>query len=332
MSLKAKAQFYRQLARLIGSGFHLDRSVELLLSQNPTPAVRQFLERVKTGLIRGGGLATALEEASATALEVQMLRAGERTGRLDDSCTHLAEAFEAEASSQAAARSALIYPLILANAGALVPVLSNYLTASLTGTTFSLGRAMATRLVILWLLTAVTWWVWRTIRAKVSSSVLADRLARSIPWAGKVRDHWTLGRFCQVFHAALSAGIRVADVTRMAGSAAQSKLMEVASERAASVVDAGEPLSEALEAGGSSAFPKVFVDSIHAAEAAGTVDLEMKRWSQTETEFAIGAQKRAAEMLPKVLYFSVVAYVGWSIISFFASYYGQILKMSTGGL
>jgi type II secretory pathway component PulF len=326
MSPASKAHFYRQLAKLIRSGFHLDRSVELLLSQQNDSATRTFLVLIKTGLTRGGGLTEALSDTPASTLEKAMVRAGEFSGQLEATCTHLAELFEAEATSQKAVRSALIYPLFLAHAGVLVPVLSDYLSSALTGHTYSPLHSVFIRLGVLWALMIGGWWLWRTLRTRAEDSSTADRVVRAIPWAGAVRAHWTLGRFCHVFYSTLSAGIRVADCMRMSGAAARSGLLSEASDKAALEVDQGQTLATALEKGGD-AFPKVFVDSVHAAEAAGSVDLEMQRWATVETEFAISAQKKATEMLPKVLYFGVIIYVAWAIIDFFGAYYGQIMKM-----
>jgi type II secretory pathway component PulF len=110
----------------------------------------------------------------------------------------------------------------------------------------------------------------------------------------------------------------------MAGDASQSASIKAGAGVAAQIIDGGDTLAAGLRASG--AFPKLFTDSIQAAEMAGSLDVELGRWARLETDYAISAQKRAAEVLPKLAYILVVLWIGWEIISFFASYFGQITK------
>ncbi len=331
MSAKSKAQFYRQLSQLVGSGFHLDKAVDLLLSQSPAADSRALLTAVQSGLATGSNLSSALEvhaKSITSPLERALVSTGERSGRLAEALDHLAAYFDTEDRSRSAARSALIYPIFLAHAGAAVPLLTEYLNAAIAGRTFAFGPAIVFRLLVLWALLLGGWWIWAQLAAASATSATADRLLRRLPWVGKVRSHWVLGRFCQVFHSALLAAISISESLRMAGGSSQSAVTQAGAESAAAAVESGDTLAKAMAQ--TTAWPKVFSDSVHAAEAAGRLDVEMERWAKSETEFAIAAQRHVAEILPKVLYFFVVAYVGWSIIGFFASYFGQISRIGKG--
>ena len=328
MSPKSKAHLYRQLGQLVGTGYHLDRGVDLLLGQRPDAAAAHLLTAVKKGLADGHGLTGSLERyagTSITDLEVSLISTGERSGRLAESCKHLADYFDTADRSRKAARSALIYPLLLAHAGAVVPALTDLVSSAISGEPKPMLPGIMMRLTMLWSAVGLLWIGWKYLAGSASNSTLADRLIRLIPWAGKVRDHWTLGRFCQVFHSALLAGISISESLRMAGRAAQSKIISAGAEHAASAVESGGTLAHSMADSG--AFEKIFTDSVNTAEVTGTLDVEMERWAASETDFAISTQRHAAEMLPKIAYFIVVIYVAWGIISFFASYYGKIAEM-----
>jgi len=327
MSAKAKAHLYRQLAQLIGSGFHLDRSLTLLLGQQPHASVKNLLRRLQSGLAVGQSLSTAAK-GCASPLEQAMLEAGERSGRLAETCAHLADSFEADHRAREAALSALLYPVILAHVGVLLPVLTAHFQASLSGGGIAFLPAVLTRWGTLWVVMLAAAGTWRWASKAAETSPALDQVLCFLPWIGKARSHWALARFCQVFHSTLHAAMHIAEGLRTAGAASRSGSLSHGAKAAARAVEDGLPLASGLAS--TNAFPKTFVDSIHAAEVAGTLDGEVLRWSRSETEFAISRQRRAAETLPKVAYLLVVLYVASGIIRFFLGYFGEITRIGGG--
>ncbi len=328
MSAKAKAHLYRQLAQLIGSGFHLDRSFALLLGQQPEHSVKNLLLQLQAGVAAGQSLSgAALRHISP--LEHAMLSAGERSGRLAEACVHLSDSFEADHRAREAAISALIYPVILAHVGVLLPLLTSHFQASLAGNSIAILPSLALRWGILWvgMLALALLWRWASKAAETSPAV--DGVLHFLPWIGKVRSHWALARFCQVFHSGLHAAMHIAEGLRTAGAASRSGSLRHGADSAARAVEGGQTLAAGLAS--TNAFGKTFVDSMHAAEEAGTLDAEVQRWAHSEKEFAISSQRRAAETLPKVAYLLVVLYVASGIIRFFLGYFGEITRMGGGG-
>jgi type II secretory pathway component PulF len=63
MKLSEKASLYRELAKLVGASFHLDRSLELLLGQQPSHARRTWLLGLQKGLAAGQSVAEAVQDA-----------------------------------------------------------------------------------------------------------------------------------------------------------------------------------------------------------------------------------------------------------------------------
>jgi len=51
--------------------------------------------------------------------------------------------------------------------------------------------------------------------------------------------------------------------------------------------------------------------------------------AQAETDLAVEAQKRAADWIPKVLYFAVLGYIATRIISFASDYFGTIMNFDS---
>ena len=319
-----KAMLYREMAKLIGADFHVDRAVALLLGQQPSGGKKMYLEGLQRGLEKGEGVAAALKAENAgliTELEIALVEAGESSGKLAQPFEHLARYFGAVDAGTRQAKSAMIYPLILAHLGLLLPAIPGVIL----GAEGSGIGGVLVKVVVLWGVIGIAGFAWRVLSKKAVSNAAVDAMLNRLPLMGPVRQHWALSRFAQVFHAGLLAAMRMTHITRMAGNASQSGTYREGAERAVIHIEDGAPIAEALRV--SQSFPRLFVDSIATAEEAGSVDREMLRWAQAEGELASEATQRAALWLPKVGYALVVLYVAWQIISTVQGIYAPMFEL-----
>ena len=108
-------QFTQQLATLLGAGQPLDRALQILLDLPESEKARSLLERVRD-VVRGGAtLSDALEaeRESFSRLYVNMVRAGEAGGSLEDTLRRLADYLERSRQLKSSVINALIYPAFL---------------------------------------------------------------------------------------------------------------------------------------------------------------------------------------------------------------------------
>lgn len=325
LSAADKATLFRELGKLITAGFHLDRSVALLLGQNPPPARRAFLDGLQRGLARGEGIASSIAQENAalvSGLDLSLITAGEASGRLAEPFEHLARYYEAVDAGLRQALGALIYPLILAHLGIVLPAVPELVAG---GEAAAILTGVLVRLGLFWVAIFIGWRLWLLASATALRSAEMDRWLGRLPWIGPVRRHWALARFTQVFHAGLLAAMRMTQITRMAGEAAQSGLLQAGAESAAARLELGDPLASSLRASG--AFPQLFTDSVATAEEAGSVDKEMARWAAAETELAAESMRRLALWLPKLGYTLVVLYVAWRIINMVLGIYQPLFDV-----
>jgi len=317
LSSKDKARLYHDLGTLLKSGFHLDRAIDLMLGQNPSAGRRAWLEGLREGLAGGSSVSEALQKkpSGSSRLEVGLLAAGERGGRLDEACAHLAEYFELRQQSVSKALGALVYPVIVVHFAMVVPDFSKVVTGGL-GAGFA---GIPLRLAVLWSLIAAVVAAAVMWSRAATRSVQADRMLGRVPLAGAVRRHWGLARFSQVMHISLLAALKVSEALRLAGGASQSAVLDEGARSAALKIEAGGNFSDSLrEAGG---FPFQFGNSMEMAEKSGTLDQELGRWALAEAQLAARAQERAAEWMPRIFYVLVVIYVAWRIIGMFTGYF-----------
>jgi type II secretory pathway component PulF len=326
MKLSQKALLYRELAKLVGASFHLDRSIQLLLNQRPAHARQTWLLGLQRGLAEGKGITESLRTHCAVftgTLELALIEAGERSGRLSDAFSHLARYFEAWDVAVHQALGAVMYPLVLAHLGIVLPELPALVMASMEGQNLSLWGVLMP-LAVLWLILLSSFLLWRWLSRRGADSAVIDEWLGRIPLIGGVRRHWALARFAQVFHACLLASMRMTECMQLAGAASHSGLLRRASKDAAQRIAAGETIAGAMA--DVHGFPLVFVHGTATAEEAGTLDHEMNRWAAAETIQANDAVQRAAQWLPKVGYGIVVLYVSYRILSMLGGYYGGMLK------
>ncbi len=115
----------RELATLIEAGLTLDRSLQVLIDLTP----EEHLVRVLTDLqqrVRGGAtFSSALDaqEGQFPRLYINMVKAGEAGGALDQVLDRLADYLERTAELRATVTSALVYPSILLFVAALSVIL-----------------------------------------------------------------------------------------------------------------------------------------------------------------------------------------------------------------
>jgi len=108
-------QFTQQLATLLGAGQPLDRALQILLELPESEKARRIIERIRDTVRGGAPLSEALEAEPSvfSRLYVNMVRAGEIGGSLDNTLARLANYLERSKALKESVINALIYPAIL---------------------------------------------------------------------------------------------------------------------------------------------------------------------------------------------------------------------------
>jgi len=108
-------QFTQQLATLLGAGQPLDRGLQILLELPESDKAKRMLERIRDTVRGGAPLSDALEAEHGifSRLYVNMVRAGEAGGSLDDTLRRLADYLERSRELKSSVINAMIYPAFL---------------------------------------------------------------------------------------------------------------------------------------------------------------------------------------------------------------------------
>ena len=113
------ASITRQLATLLRAGLPLVQALEALVEQMEKPAVRKTLSGVRNLVNEGAAFHEALAEYPAVfpAMYVQMCRAGETGGFLEQIMERLAGTLEKEVRIRGRIAAALVYPVVMTVVG-----------------------------------------------------------------------------------------------------------------------------------------------------------------------------------------------------------------------
>jgi type IV pilus assembly protein PilC len=109
------ADFCRQLGAMLSAGIMLIRAMNILAQRNLKPHIKKVYDEIILDLQRGSTLSEAMANRGRTFPEllVNMIRAGENTGKLDSTCEKMAVNYDKEHRLNKKVNQALVYPAIL---------------------------------------------------------------------------------------------------------------------------------------------------------------------------------------------------------------------------
>ncbi|KKK47610.1 hypothetical protein LCGC14_3153470, partial [marine sediment metagenome] len=107
--------FSRQFATMISSGLSLTKSLNILSEQTENPTLAEVLLRLQKDVEAGQSLSEALAAHPNVfnSLFINMVKAGETGGVLDEVLLRVAEHFEKDAALKSKIKSAMAYPMIM---------------------------------------------------------------------------------------------------------------------------------------------------------------------------------------------------------------------------
>lgn len=290
--------FTRQLSTMISAGVPLARSLAALQGEAANPYMREVLAGITKDVEGGISLGDAFSKYPDVFSDVyvNMVRAGEEGGILDDILKRLATQVEQDASMRKKIKSAMMYPVvilfvtIIAFFGIMlfiVPKLGGILT-SLGGpnaklpiytqvlldfSEFCTNRSVVPFLpnLILMLIVAgiAAFFGLRYIKTENGKYKFHGLLLR-IPVVKDIVLKVTIARFSRTFASLMGAGVSVLDALDVTGKALGNKVIEKELKEAAIEVKNGKPLSDPISK--SKHFPPIVAQMLLVGEETGQID------------------------------------------------------------
>ena len=321
LSLNQKKTLYRELGQLLRSGKPLPAALEILAGSS-SGSLRSFQKKLQKSLVAGDSVSEAFakQRPAIGEMEVSMLSAGGRSGRLMESCLALSSYFQSLAKARSAILQKCAYPLFIFHFGVLtlgaktmvVEGVPAYLKETLT--TLGLGYCFAAvPLALLWYLLILA-----------RSSSLVDQLLSAIPGTGTIRSSFALARFCATYDAQLNAGVNVLESLQTAAESSQSAVIIRRIAREMPALRSGSQVGEVLAK--TKVFPEWLVRAFRVAEETGGLDKELPQMAVELEAKALSRVETLSEWIPRLIYMAIMLFMGWKTVALYQGYADQVGK------
>jgi general secretion pathway protein F len=322
----------RQFATLVAAGVPLVDMLTVVIDQLESKRLGIVLRDVREKVTRGSSLANALalHPDYFSEMYVNMVRAGEASGRLASILASLATYGERRSMLKGRVTAALIYPAILALAGvAVVTFLVTRVVPKFAGLMEQAGKGLPLPTAMLmaasnlmrekfWLILAViaaavvVWQAllkWRKFRYGV------DNLKLRLPVIGQLLRKQLVSYFATTTATLLASGIRVSEALVIVRRVTENLVFASAIDALHTEIRAGRDIASTLKKGG--VFPPLVTYMIAVGEKSGRLE-EMLRMISTayEQEIDISLRKLVAVLEPVIVVVmsAVVAFIVVSIL------------------
>jgi len=338
--------FTRQLSAMVSAGVPLLRSLASLHDHTTSNALKSITGRVIKDVEGGEPLGDALAKYPNTFSDVyvNMVRAGEAAGILDEILKRLALQLEKSSAMRKKIKSAMTYPLVLVfiTVGAffglmmfVIPQIGKILT-DLGGPDAKLPPLTVAMLGISGFMT--TYW-YIVLPALIGGVVFLLRYIKTpkgkhifhsfvlkFPMTKSIVQKVAVARFARTFSALMGAGVAVLEAIRVTSHAVGNVIYEEALTDAAEAVKGGKTLSSIIEQ--NPLFPPIVAQMLSVGEETGQTDVVLVKvadFYEEEVDVAIEGISSIIEPVMIVFMGGMVGLIAASVMMPIANL-GQSIK------
>ena len=287
------ALFTRQLSVLVAAAIPLEEALRAVGKQNEKAHVQNLLMSVRSKVMEGHSLASALQQSGRLPdLYIATIAAGERSGHLDLILDQLADYTENRFAMQKKVQGAMIYPIILMLMSfAIVMGLMTYVVPDIVKTFDQSKGALPWITVVLMKASEFirVAWPFLLVFSVLGFALLGrflnttaghyafDRMTLKLPLLGKLSRGINAARFASTLSILTQSGVPLVDALKIGAAVSNNWVIRDAVNVAAERVTEGGNLASQLERCGY--FPPMMVQMIKSGEASGELDRMLERAS-----------------------------------------------------
>lgn len=326
VELKDIAMFCRQFAFAIQSGTNMLRCIEITIEQCENKKLKTILKRVRQQVEKGRSLSEALKyESEIPNLMINMIQAGEVSGRLDYIMNELSIYYDKAYKQKQKINQATIYPkLVVIFAIIIVGFLITTVVPSFvenladvggelplpTALLMGISNFMTSNFLIVIAVAAIIFGFKKLVLDK-DPMILEKRGKRKLRGKlfGAINRQLIAGRFANTFSILSSSGVNVIKSLELTALVLENKYVEKKLNQAKEDIQRGNEIGKTIE--DLNLFPVMLTQMITVGEETGQLEEIMKKTSEFydgEVEMAI--QKLTTMIEPLLL-------IGLSVVVLF---------------
>ena len=279
--------FSRQLATMIDAGIPLVQCLGILSEQIENASLKRIVANVQQDIIGGISFCDALAKHPTvfSDLFINMVKAGEASGTLQDVLDRLATYLEKNAALNRKIRSSLVYPAVVVSIAILITaVLLLKVVPTFKSIFDTLGGKLPTPTLILIAVSeffrksflgiiiglAVVAVVFKKYISTPKGRYKFDKFKLRVPVLGNLFRKVALAKFSRTFSTLIRSGVTVMNALDIVATTAGNKVIEEVVIAARSSVREGEPIHRPLSASG--VFPSMVCRMISVGEQTGQLE------------------------------------------------------------
>jgi len=340
VKLKDLVIFTRELSTMISAGVPLPRALNTLENQVENKYFKKVIGSVNHDVESGAPLADAMAKFpdAFNDVYVNMVRAGEAGGILDEILKRLAEQVEKDASIRKKIRSAMAYPVVIMTVtviaffGIMLFILPKIgkIIKDLGGPDAELpvySRAMLGisafmqhNFIIIFIIMAGGIFFFRRYIKTEKGRYNWHKLLLRLPIVGNIVIKVAVARFSRTFSSLMGAGVSVLDALEVTGKAVGNKVIQKELASIAEAVKNGQPLGkQLLEA---PFFPPIVGQMMMVGEETGKIDVVLVKvadFYEEEVDAVIDSLASIIEPVMIIVLGSVVGIIAASVMGPIAS-------------
>lgn len=340
---KDRVMFTRQLGTMVKSGLPIVQSLHVLAEQTTNQKFQQIIADLAASIEGGSSFSTALAKYPKVfdRVFVNLVRAGEASGKLDETLERLATQQEKSYKLAGKIRGALLYPgfVMVALVGATVLMLVVVIPP--LKTIFSDAGAqlpLATRVLIalsdalikFWylflvgavgLVAAVRWYL-----GTGGGGAGWDRLKLKLPIFGGLFQEIYISRLTRTLATLVGSGVSILEALEIVADSVGNSVYAKALREAAKQVEGGTPLSEPLKA--NPAFPPLVPQMVSVGEQTGKMDQVLTKLADFYEDEVDSLTKNISTLIEPIVIVVMGVAVGGLLVAILMPIYnlGTVIK------
>ncbi|MDJ0337786.1 type II secretion system F family protein [Cryobacterium sp. PH31-O1] len=287
VGLKDLAVMSRQMATMTSAGLTLLRTLNILAEQTTHKQLAAVLTTIRNDVETGLSLSDAMvrHDTIFPPIMINLVKAGEAGGFLEDSLNSIAENFEAEVKLRDTIKSALAYPVIVLIL-AVVAVIGMliFIVPVFQGMFADLGGKLPLPTQILVVLSGIMVWLapvllvlgvvfffwWRKNKHTERVRRVVDPVKLKLPVFGELLTKLAVARFSRNFATMIGAGVPILQSLAIVGETSGNWVVENALRKVQSSVSLGRSIAGPMSL--EPVFPAMVTQMVAVGEDAGALE------------------------------------------------------------
>ena len=331
VSQQERVNFTKDLFLMLKSGITINEALSLLSEQSGSNGMKQAILRVRDRVIGGTYLSEAFAKERKIFGEVfiSLVKAGEKSGTLQENLQFLADWLERNEDLRREVNTAALYPKLVFGASLILGAsLAIFILPKLIPLFSQLGTELPliTQILLAIALFVQKQWLFSLVLLFVvfAGAFLLNRVTAvrsrlhllylKIPFVGTMLKNYQLAMFSQLFGTLLKSGLTIGDSVPIVSEAVSNMRYKRSIKEIGEKVERGTTFAEAMSAD-KGLYPSSFISIIATGEKTGNLTAAFSHLSDFYSKEVSTAAKKLPTVIEPVLLIIIAFVVGFIALS-----------------